>query len=101
MISFKPTEEQELVRDAMHEFAEQAIRPIARECDEASQVPESFLEADPWRSASSRLQIPEAYGGAGELRSPITNAIVARGARAGATPRSRLPRSRPPRSRTR
>ena len=44
MISFKPTEEQDLAREAMHEFAEQAMRPIARECDEASSVPADFLD---------------------------------------------------------
>ena len=35
MISFGPTEEQELARSAMQEFAAQAMRPIARDCDEA------------------------------------------------------------------
>ena len=75
MISFKTTEEQDLVRDAMHEFAEQAIRPLAREADEASRVPEEFLA----RSVALGLvatQLPESVGGAGESRSPLTNAIV-------------------------
>ena len=44
MISFKMTEEQELARDAMHDFAAEAIRPIGRECDEASSVPAEFLD---------------------------------------------------------
>ena len=35
MISFGMSEEQELVRDSMREFAAEAIRPIARECDES------------------------------------------------------------------
>jgi len=76
VISFQPTEEQELARDALHEFAEQAIRPIARECDETSQVPESFLEAT-WQLGLVSTAIPEAHGGGGEARSPVTNAIVA------------------------
>jgi alkylation response protein AidB-like acyl-CoA dehydrogenase len=76
VISFKPTEEQELAREAMHEFAEQAMRPIARECDEASSVPGSFLEQVQSLGLVSTA-IPEAYGGAGEARSPITNALVA------------------------
>ena len=45
MISFGMSEEQELVRDAMREFAADAIRPIARECDEAAEVPVDFLTA--------------------------------------------------------
>ena len=75
MISFKPTEEQELARDAMHDFAAEAIRPIARECDEASAVPADFLDQVQTLGLVSTA-IPEAYGGAGEARSPITNAII-------------------------
>ncbi len=40
MISFGPTEEQEVVRDAMREFSEQVLRPVAREADEASALPD-------------------------------------------------------------
>jgi alkylation response protein AidB-like acyl-CoA dehydrogenase len=69
------TEEQEVVRDAMREFAADAIRPIARGCDEESRVDEAFLETV-WGLGLSSTQIPEAYGGGGEPRSPVTNAIV-------------------------
>ena len=73
MISFKLSEEQEVVRDALHEFAEQAVRPIARECDEASEIPEDFLQQT-WELGLVATQIPSAYGGAGEDRAPVTNA---------------------------
>jgi alkylation response protein AidB-like acyl-CoA dehydrogenase len=69
------SEEQEMVRDAMREFAADAIRPIARECDEASEVPADFLETA-WTLGLTSTQIPEAYGGAGEERSMVTNAIL-------------------------
>ena len=69
MISFKLTEEQEVVRDALHSFAEQAMRPIARECDEASEIPEDFLQQT-WELGLVSTQIPEAFGGAGEDRAP-------------------------------
>ena len=36
MISFKLTDEQEVVREAMHDFAERVIRPAARDADEVS-----------------------------------------------------------------
>lgn len=75
MISFGMTEEQELVRDAMREFAADAIRPIARECDEAAAIPADFLETA-WSLGLTSTQIPEAYGGAGEERSLVTNAIL-------------------------
>lgn len=76
MISFKPTEEQEVVRDALHEFAEQVMRPLARPCDEASEVPQEFLDQS-WELGLVSTALPEAVGGGGEARSPITNAIVA------------------------
>jgi alkylation response protein AidB-like acyl-CoA dehydrogenase len=75
VISFKLEEEQEIVRDAMREFASEAMRPIARGCDEASAIPDDFL-AQTWELGLVSTQIPEAYGGAGEARSPITNALL-------------------------
>lgn len=75
MISFGMSEEQEMVRDAMREFAADAIRPIARECDEQAAIPGDFLETA-WSLGLTSTQIPEAYGGAGEERSLVTNAIL-------------------------
>ncbi len=64
MISFGPTEEQEIVRDAMREFAEQALRPIARECDEASAIPSELMERVCELGLTS-TQLPEAFVGGG------------------------------------
>jgi acyl-CoA dehydrogenase len=75
MISFGPTEEQKAIREAMHDFAETALRPIARDCDEDSTVPEDFLE-QAWQLGLTTTQIPEAFGGMGAERSPVTNAIA-------------------------
>jgi alkylation response protein AidB-like acyl-CoA dehydrogenase len=75
VISFKPTEEQELVREAIHDFAAQAMRKIARPCDEAAAIPQDFLE-ETWKLGLVATQIPSEYGGGGEERAPITNAIV-------------------------
>ena len=75
MISFAPTEEQEVARDTMRNFAAQVLRPMARECDEASAVADSFL-AQAWELGLTATQIPESYGGFGAARSPITNALV-------------------------
>jgi alkylation response protein AidB-like acyl-CoA dehydrogenase len=75
VISFKPTEEQEVVREAMHGFAEDAMRPIARESDEASKLSEELL-AQCWELGLVSTQIPESHGGGGEERSPLTNALV-------------------------
>ena len=75
MISFGPTEEQEVARDAMRDFAAAAIRPIARKSDEDSKTPEEFLE-QAWQLGLVATQLPEEFGGAGEPRSPITNTLV-------------------------
>ena len=75
MISFGPTEEQELVRDMLSEFAQQVLRPVARECDEASALSEDVLE-QAWELGLTTTQIPASHGGGDEPRSPITNALV-------------------------
>lgn len=75
MISFELSEEQELIRDTLREFANDAIRPIGRECDEASSIPDDFLSSV-WELGLTNTQIPEEFGGGGEERSPVTSAII-------------------------
>jgi alkylation response protein AidB-like acyl-CoA dehydrogenase len=75
VISFKLTEEQELIRDTLREFANDAMRTIGRDCDEASRIPDDFLNSV-WELGLTNTQIPEAFGGAGEERSPVTNTII-------------------------
>ena len=87
MISFGMSEDQELVQNAMREFAAEAIRPLARECDESGEIPNDFLETA-WTLGLTSTQIPEAHGGAGEDRSLVTHAILVAG------PRRRLARDR-------
>ena len=75
MISFGMSEEQELVRDTMREFARDELRPRGRECDEESSIPEDLLQAV-WDLGLTSTQIPAAYGGGDEPRSMVTNAIL-------------------------
>ncbi len=75
MIGFEPSEEQQVARQAMAQFAAEVMRPLARQCDEASAIPDSFL-AQAWDLGIAATQIPEAYGGYGAARSPITNALL-------------------------
>jgi len=75
MISFGPTEEQELVRDTVHEFAQSEMRERARPCDEKRELPDEFLQKS-WELGLVAGAIPEAYGGGGTGRSPVTNALV-------------------------
>jgi alkylation response protein AidB-like acyl-CoA dehydrogenase len=75
VISFGPTEEQEIVRDTLKEFADEAMRPIARDCDEEASIPQDFLDTI-WELGLTSTQIPAEHGGGGEPRSPVTNAIL-------------------------
>jgi acyl-CoA dehydrogenase len=75
MISFEPTEEQQLVRDTVASFAREQIRPAAREADESGHVPDGLVQ-QAWELGLVQNAIPEAFGGYGDTRSAITSALV-------------------------
>jgi alkylation response protein AidB-like acyl-CoA dehydrogenase len=75
MISFEPTEDQQLVRDMVASFAAEQIRPLAREADESGHIPESLVQ-QAWGIGLMQNAIPESYGGYGGERSAITGALV-------------------------
>jgi hypothetical protein len=63
-MSFQLTPEQEAVRDAVREFGEREIRPVASEYEAAERYPEELRQ----RAAELDFvapHVPEAYGGAG------------------------------------
>jgi alkylation response protein AidB-like acyl-CoA dehydrogenase len=62
-VDFRPTEEQELLRRSVREFAETEMRPHAREWDETQHFPAELM---PKLAALGLLgiQFPEQYGGA-------------------------------------
>jgi acyl-CoA dehydrogenase len=76
MIAFGPTEEQQLIRDTVREFATNEMREMSRACDEASETPAEFLQKT-WELGLVSSAIPESFGGAGMARSAVTNALVA------------------------
>ena len=75
MVSFEMSEEQELIRDTLLEFANEEMRSIGRQCDESFEIPQAFLDTV-WELGLTATQIPEEFGGGGEERSPVTNAII-------------------------
>jgi alkylation response protein AidB-like acyl-CoA dehydrogenase len=75
MISFAPTEEQELVRETVRAFAREELRERARPADEAGAIPDGLLEKA-WELGLVNGAIPESLGGGGLGRSPITSALV-------------------------
>jgi hypothetical protein len=63
-MDFRLTEEQELLRRSVREFAETEIRPHVREWDDAQHFP-SELMPKLGQLGLLGIQIPESYGGAG------------------------------------
>ena len=74
MVNFKPTDEQQLIRDTMAGFAREVLRPQAREADENSEMPESIVERA-WELGLVQNSIPEAYGGYGNGRSAVRSVL--------------------------
>jgi alkylation response protein AidB-like acyl-CoA dehydrogenase len=70
------SDEQQLMRDSVRKFAQTQMRPNARKHDESATTPPEFyvktLELG-WNA----VQIPEAHGGYGAERSPISNMLLA------------------------
>ncbi len=75
MIDFEPSEEQALIIETVHQFAENEIRPVCREADESGTPPKSVVEAAHELGLVANA-LPEAQGGGGE-RSAITGVLIA------------------------
>jgi acyl-CoA dehydrogenase len=75
MVNFQPTEEQQLVRDSMADFAREVLRPASREADEKGDVPEEVVRRG-WELGLVQSTIPEALGGYGDARSALTATLL-------------------------
>src|SRR5213079_452201 len=75
MVNFKPTDEQELIRETIAGFAREVLRPAAREADEKNGVPETVVQRG-WELGLVQSPIPEALGGYGDARSAVTSALL-------------------------
>lgn len=76
MISFDPTEEQQMIVDAVKRFAEKEIRAVARECDEEGHIPDELVRKG-WELGLIPGGIPEAYMGFAEEHSALTGVLFA------------------------
>jgi len=76
MFDLELTEEQQLVRDTVSSFANNEIRPIARESDESGTIPQAVIDQG-FELGLIHSALPEAQGGYGEERSAVTGCIVA------------------------
>lgn len=75
MVSFQPTEEQQLIRETVASFAREQIRPVAHDADESAQIPSALIQ-QAWDLGLVQSTIPEAFGGVGEAPSAVTGALV-------------------------
>lgn len=75
MITFTPTDEQQMLIDTVHRFAENNVRKVAHDADEASQIPEDVI-AKGWELGILPGLIPEAYGGYADDAPALTGVLA-------------------------
>jgi alkylation response protein AidB-like acyl-CoA dehydrogenase len=74
MISFSPTEEQQMLMDTVARYAQQVLQKNAHDHDEASFIPgEVILKG--WEIGLLPANLPESFGGFGDY-SAVTNALA-------------------------
>jgi alkylation response protein AidB-like acyl-CoA dehydrogenase len=76
MISFSPTEEQQMIVSMAKQFANDEMRKIYRQCDEDGAIPAGIIDTA-WKMGLTSSPIPEAYGGPGGERSVVTGSLIA------------------------
>ncbi|GAB4330212.1 MAG: acyl-CoA dehydrogenase family protein [Phototrophicales bacterium] len=74
MVSFTPTEDQQLLIETIRRFAENDVRPTAHEHDEASEPNPDALKVG-WQMGLIPSALPEELGGFGEM-SAVTGALA-------------------------
>jgi len=75
MYSFDPTEEQQMLIDAIQRYAANDLRPKMRDAEEENALPERLIEKG-WELGIVQASISEEFGGFGE-RSAITSVLAA------------------------
>ena len=74
MYSFDPTEEQQMLVDAIGKYAANDLRAAAREVEESGALAKDLVRKG-WEIGFLQASIPEAYGGFGE-RSAVTGVLA-------------------------
>jgi alkylation response protein AidB-like acyl-CoA dehydrogenase len=74
MYSFEPTEEQQMLVEAVGKFALKDLRVMAHEAEEGGGLPKKLISKG-WEIGLLQASIPEAYGGFGE-RSAVTGVLA-------------------------
>jgi len=74
MYSFDPTEEQQMLIDAINKYAVNDLRTAARDAEEEHALPKKLVSKG-WELGLLQASVPEAYGGFGD-RSAVTGALA-------------------------
>jgi acyl-CoA dehydrogenase len=74
MYSFEPSEEQQMLMDAVGKYAINDLRPAAHDAEEARELPKKLVSKG-WELGLLQASTPEAYGGFGE-RSAVTGVLA-------------------------
>lgn len=77
MYSFTPSEEQQMLLDAVKRYAEGDLRPAYREAEESTELPPELIEKG-WELGILQASIPESYDGFGDY-SALTGVLAAEG----------------------
>lgn len=75
MYGFEPTDEQNMLIDAVRRYAEKDLRGAGHDADESGEFPPGLIEKG-WELGVLQASVPEAYGGFGE-RSALTGVLAA------------------------
>jgi acyl-CoA dehydrogenase len=75
VIDFTPSDEQALIIETVHQFAEKEIRELARTCEEDAAIPPALLDSAHELGLVAN-GLPEELGGGGE-RSALTGCLIA------------------------
>ena len=73
MYSFDPTEEQQMLVDAINKYALNDLRVAGREAEEGCELPKKLVSKG-WEIGLLQASIPESYGGFGE-RNAVTGVL--------------------------
>ena len=76
MISFSPSEEQQMIVNMVRQFATEEMRKVYRECDESGEIPGRIIDTA-WSLGLISSNIPGEHGGGGGEHSVITGSLIA------------------------
>jgi acyl-CoA dehydrogenase len=76
MISFSPSEEQQMIVNMVKEFVNDHVRKVYRECDESGEIPLNIIDTA-WDLGFITSSIPEEFQGLGGERSALNGTLIA------------------------